>query len=359
MLLYKILLLSLIIPASLLAQSLNSTCIEPFTPFTRLDGGRSISDARELNIGTYNVLNLEFSPGRYYDNPNIGNREWVKEHLTKDIEQTLGIAKVIKEQNLDIVVLQEVEGETALKLFIKKYLDDAYEPFIYSGNDTRGIDVAIIVKKDLPFKIKYTSNREYNWTNAISGEEEKVFSRDLPAIHVWRNDEEATENPAFVLFATHYKSQRNRPNDPRSEVVRTNQVIETRRIISEHEKYYPETPIYLAGDFNANLHVENEFKSLFKDQFMKDSFDLLQPVPTKKQRITHTFHPRKGPTKNSQLDGFLTNKNGTDTIIDARVYRYKDKDGKKKPIPKTYDEREQNPSDHFPIIVKIDLSSHL
>ena len=89
---------------------------------------------------------------------------------------------------------------------------------------------------------------------------------------------------------------------------------------------------------------------------MKDSFDLSTTKLTAEERITHTFHPRGAETKNSQLDAVLANKSGSSLISKAEVYRYKNTDGSIKSLPKTYDERELNPSDHFPVIVEIDLS---
>jgi endonuclease/exonuclease/phosphatase family metal-dependent hydrolase len=343
----------------LISLSALSRCELSFIKAYELEGGRSVSELGDVKVGTYNVLNLEFSPGKYLDNPKTGSREFTPKHITKDPEEVAGIAKVIKEENLDIVILQEVEGRTAVEMFNFKHLDGQYEVFLKPGNDSRGIEIAFLVKKDLPFKVKMTTNKELEWSNKISNKIEKIFSRDLPGLNIWSKNSSGADPPDLVILGNHLKSQRDRSGDPKSLLFRTRQVEEIKKVIQNYESDYPGVPVILAGDFNADVHKGVEFKSLFENNLMTDSFELSSKKLTEAQRITHTFHPRKGPTSNSQLDAVLTNQSGKNLIIDAKVYRYKDNNGKEMAIPKTYAERQLNPSDHFPIIVRLDLRQAL
>lgn len=339
------------------AFSVFGRCDLDYTPFKQLLGTRAESALSNVKMGSYNVLNLEYSVGKYHTNSETGIRAFRSEHITKDTEQIKGVAKVIKSENLDIIVLEEVEGARALEIFNEKYLENQYEVFVARGNDTRGIEIGFLVKKDLPFKIKLATNRNRQYQNNITNKEESIFSRDLPALHFWKNSTNGSESPDFVILGNHLKSQRDRKDDIKSRIFRTRQSQEIRTIVKEYETDYPGIPVLLAGDFNANIHVESEFKSLFKDNLMTDSFDLVQPVLSNESRITHTFHPRNGANHNTQLDGILVNNAGKKLIKRAKVYRYLDKDGKEIPLPKTYQQREQNPSDHFPVIVELDLSN--
>jgi predicted extracellular nuclease len=342
---------------SISSYSVFGRCDLDYTPFKRLSGTRPESELSSVKMGSYNVLNLEYSVGKYHTNKETGVRAFRSEHITKDAGQTQAVAKVIKTENLDIVVLEEVEGARALELFNEKYLDGQYEVFVARGNDTRGIEIGFLVKKDLPFKVKLATNKNRQYQNNITSKEESIFSRDLPALHFWKNSTNGSESPDFVILGNHLKSQRDRKDDIKSRIFRTRQADEIRTIVKEYEADYPGIPVLLAGDFNANIHVESEFKSLFKDNLMTDSFDLVSPVISSGNRITHTFHPRNGATNNTQLDGILVNKAGKRLIKKARVYRYLDQNGKEVPIPKTFQQREQNPSDHFPVIVELDLNN--
>ena len=68
--------LLLILFILLLSLSAFSRCGIHFTKAFELPGGRSVSELGEVKVGTYNVLNLEFSPGKYLDNPTTGKREF-------------------------------------------------------------------------------------------------------------------------------------------------------------------------------------------------------------------------------------------------------------------------------------------
>lgn len=333
-----------------------SYCDLEFAEIRTLEGGRAVEDLSEVKLGTYNVLNLEFSPGKYVTNPATGAREFTPGVITKDADQVEGIARSIKEENLDMIILQEVEGIEPLARFNEKHLDGKYEVFLQKGNDGRGIEIGFLVKRDLPFKIRMQGQTHREWKNPKSDKNEPIFSRDLPALHIRHKSTSMNDPPEFILAGTHYKSQRDRSGDPRSEFFRARQVEETKALIKSYEESYPNVPVFLGGDFNADIHSSPEFRALFDGGLMRDSFDLGPRSLKGQDRITHTFHPRGGKTKDSQLDAILANESASSSVIEAKVYRYKDSKGAEKPLPKTYDERKQNPSDHFMVVVKARLS---
>lgn len=331
-------------------------CEQSFNPFIRINGNAPMERLSDTKIGSYNVLNLEHSAGKYVTDEKTGTRSFVPQKLTKDKDQVNGVVRVFKDEQPDIVVLQEVEGYEAIKLFNDKYLDGLYTPIVLKGNDTRGIEIAFLVKSDLPLKVKTTSLKNSKWKNSVSGNLEYVFSRDLPALHFWHKDATGSDPPAFILLGNHLKSQRDRKGDPKSIIKRTAQVNEITNEIKRYQSAYPQTPVILAGDFNANILSGSEFKQLFDNNLMTDSLNFSSKSYTKEQRITHTFHPYEGPSKNSQLDAILVNEQGKDLVIDSHIYRYRDENGSVIPIPKTYDQRERNPSDHFPLFTRFDFS---
>lgn len=319
------------------------------TPIT-LSAKRAVSEIKELNFGTYNVLNLEFSPGRYVYDEALGQKVFKPAMIKKPEWQLDGIAKAIKEENLDIVVLQEVEGLEPLKYFNNKYFKNAYQEILIEGNDGRGINIGFLIKKDLPLKIHVETHKDITWVDPLKAElgEKKLFSRDVPVLHIRRLDTSDLDAPDLIVMGTHYKSQRDRAGDVGSAILRKAQVEKTVEIADFYQKQYgKKINIVMAGDFNGDIHRNPEFKSLFESKVFQDSFDVLGKKIDPKDRVTHTFHPRGGNTEYNQLDGVLVNPNASKAVKDVKVYRYKDEAGKVKPLPKTWDERETNPSDHF------------
>lgn len=350
----KFLALILFLFLNLTALAFSPTCNQfLLPPVPKL----KLQEIQELKIGTYNVLNLNMSVGKYETIK--GKRVFISGKSEKPIWQRQQVARAIKESELDIIVLQEVEGLSSLEQFNKQFLSDEYFEICLKGNDERGIEIGFLVKKNLPFHIEVDSYKDLTWEDPLSGGEvEKLFSRDLPVMKIYFSDKSPQGPPDMVLIGTHYKSQRGKGEiDPTSKVKRAAQASETAKIISELKKEYgPKTPIMLAGDFNADIN-KSEFDSLTKDGLLEEALEV-KNIP-KEERVTHTFHPYSGPTSYSQLDAIMFTPNLKSYVKDAGVYRYKDQQGNVKPIPQTYAEREQNPSDHFMMKMIIDFSQFL
>jgi len=315
---------------------------------------RTLESIKQLKVGSYNVLNLFENVGKHVPDPdNPGKLKKISDAKPKNEASLRAQGKVILENDLDIVTLQEVENIAALRAFNETYLEGKYEVHLIEGNDERGIDVAFLVKKDLPFLVEQRSHKEETWIDPVlGGGPRTLFSRDLTALVVRAPGKSA---PLFVLFGTHFKSKRDRDGDPESRIVRGAQVKRAAEIIERYRgEFGADVPMMLAGDFNGEVATEAEFKPLYEAAGLVDSFDASPNPPSKQDRITHTYHPRGGPTHYGQMDAVLVSKGMR--VMKAEAYRYKDAQGRIKPIPKTYEERETNPSDHFPVIVTLDFA---
>lgn len=348
----KLLLVTLLMSLSAFGQV---ECELPLIPATMLKGTRNMSQTSELKIASYNVLNLEHSVGKYKVDKETGVKTFFPDVITKDPADVKAVAEIIIKQDLDIIVLQEVEGIQALKMFNERYLNNQFEHIVLPGNDGRGIEIGFLIKKDLPIKYKIKSNRDAKHTYSVSGEEIKVFSRDLPAVHIWKQNSLIFDDPEMIIMGNHLKSQRDRKGDPKSIIMRTAQVEEMTEIVNHYKKVFPESPVFVAGDFNANLITGPEFKPIKNSSDLKDSFDLNKTTMSDMDRVTHSFHPKGGETSYSQMDGIFLNPKAQSYFKESRVYRYK-QDGVEKPLPKTYAERETNPSDHYPVIITVNSS---
>lgn len=346
------------VPAALIGMFDGAAAIgEPVDPVSAAGQPvRSLESIKQLKVGSYNVLNLFENVGKHVPDPeNPGKLKKVSDVKPKDEASLRAQGKVILENDLDVVALQEVENVAALADFNANYLDGKYDVFLIEGNDERGIDVAFLVKKDLPFAVEQRSHKEETWVDPIlGGEPTKLFSRDLTSLVVRAPGK---PQPLFVLFGVHFKSKRDRGGDPESRIMRGAQVNRAAEIIGRYRaEFGEETPVMIAGDFNGEVPNESEFKPLFEAAGLIDSFDATPNPPSDKDRVTHTYHPKGGATHYGQMDAVLVSKGLRGAVKKAEVYRYKDEDGKVRAIPKTYEERSQNPSDHFPVVVTLDFA---
>lgn len=320
------------------------------------DPVRSLESIKQLKVGSYNVENLFEQVGSHVPDPaNPGKLKKVSDAKPKPEWAMREEGKIILENDLDIVTLAEVEDVKALEDFNARFLGGKYRVFLIEGNDERGIDIAFLVKKDLPFNIEQRSHKEETWTDPVlGGGPTKLFSRDLTSLVVRAPGK---TQPLFVLFGTHYKSKRDRDGrDPESVIMRTAQVQRTAEIMERYRREFgADVPMMIAGDFNGAVADEAAYKPLYAAAGLTDSFDAAPTPSTPEERITHTYHPRGGPAHYAQMDAVLVSKSLKGAVQSAKVYRYKNPDGTVRAIPKTYEERELNPSDHFPLIVTLDF----
>lgn len=318
---------------------------------------RSLAAIKQLKVGSYNVENLYEQVGKHVPDPeNPGKLKKISDAKPKPEWALREEGRIILENDLDIVTLAEVEDIQALEDFNQRFLDGKYRTFLIEGNDERGIDIAFLVKKDLPFELEQRSHKDETWLDPVLGGGPKpLFSRDLTSLVVRAPGK---SQPLFVLFGTHYKSKRDRDGrDPESVIMRTAQVQRTAEIMARYrEEFGADVPMMIAGDFNGAVAEEPAYAPLFGAAGLTDSFDAAPKPPSKEERITHSYHPRDGPARYVQMDAVLVSKSLRGAVQSAEVYRYKNPDGTARLIPKTYEERELNPSDHFPLLVTLDFA---
>jgi endonuclease/exonuclease/phosphatase family metal-dependent hydrolase len=116
----------------------------------------------------------------------------------KKEKDTVQIAQRIKEINVDVLAVQEVEDIDTLHQFNREYLDWMYRYIVLvEGNDPRLIDVGIISK--LPI------GGITSWQYAVHPDDptRRVFGRDLLEVEVLNPSRSRT---LFTLFNNHLKS---------------------------------------------------------------------------------------------------------------------------------------------------------
>ena len=146
------------------------------------------------------------------------------------------VAKVLQAFDADVVALQEVENRWHLEQFVDKYLGDmGYEVVHFEGNDTRGIDVALLSRIPLG---EVTSYRHIRFKDSKG--KEQHFRRDLLRVRVEGNFQ-------TDVYVVHLKSQW---GDEVADVVRESESAAILKIIQGEIKKNPAYRGVVCGDFN-------------------------------------------------------------------------------------------------------------
>lgn len=289
-----------------------------------------------LTVMTYNV---EFM----WDGvaPEEGNVDFPWKGNQKAAEARMKkIAKVIKRSNPDIINLVEVENINALETLNSKFLEGAgYEPYLVKGRDTAtGQDVALLTKIE-PEAIQ---------RNDIKGKSRNVVKA------VAKNYFATIDYEGYKLgiVGIHFLAQ---PRSKSRQDLRQAQADAVRQtVINLQRQGY--LPIVL-GDFNdydgevldRNNHqpitnVLAQIKSLGNNDPDDDLINTMEFV-TKENRYTSYYDPNR--------DGEIQPDKEYAAIDFVLIAPELKSAVRKVTIDRSYDPREL--SDHFPIIVTLDL----
>ncbi|MCH2111804.1 MAG: endonuclease/exonuclease/phosphatase family protein, partial [Planctomycetes bacterium] len=171
-----------------------------------LDGEPVIEEERKRSIPALPMLAMSPSHGWTLVSWNIENffdvwdDPWARDEVTQPAfvreKRKEGIAQVLRALDADVIALQEVENRGLLQEFVEDYLaGEGFELVLIEGNDTRGIDVALLSK--IPIK-KVSSHRNVPLVKADGSPTH--FQRDLLEVRLDR-----PRNPS--VYVVHLKSQ--------------------------------------------------------------------------------------------------------------------------------------------------------
>lgn len=277
----------------------------------------------------------------------------------KPIHEVQAVRDMLARKMPDMAVLTEIENVFSLRRLLEEdsRLQDQYHVFLKEGNDPRGIDIAFIVKKELGFKFKLDTHKNMTWTDRFQKEGKTVeetgplFSRDLPVLKIYKP---GASEPSMILMGNHAKSQRDREGDPNSSRWRINQYKGIAEILKSYLEKYPHAAYILAGDMNTDVRTSNEIAPI--KNLIPSIYDLIDPakkIPME-ERVTHSFFPKGGAPKYSQLDDIRAL--GLGKLFEAQILPFLDSKGQPLPRPKNYKQREsQQPSDHSPLWMEFEL----
>ncbi len=289
----------------------------------------------------------------------------------KPLEKIRQIADVIFEVDADVVCLCEVGGLESLQNFAELFLNGIYEAHLAPGNSDRGIESGFLVKTSLGFEARVKSyknwpvNFQYAHEQApeqypyardaaryyeLGQPNDRKLSRDAPALSLKKHGK-----TSIIFLLTHLKSGYDVVGiDPEGKIRRE---AEFRALLSIRESIaakLPDVPIVMLGDFNgiaARRDTAQEFLALYQQTDYEDVLELVN-APTHERITQVSFIRREVLAK--QLDYVLLPPSLRTKLLEAFVYRYHE-DEAEIGIPLSFRERRLLPSDHYPIVVRLEL----
>lgn len=318
----------------------------------RAQGTTRLED-RELTLMAWNLNNV-FERRMELTGKDIplGDRGKKKTEM-KPEHEIRRIRDEIAEHMPDFGIFTEIENVAAMRklLELDPRLKGKYHVFLKNGNDERGIDICLVVKKELGLKFKFDTHKDMTWVD--QGQTGPLFSRDLPALRIYQPGD---EQPSLILMGNHAKSQRDREGDPNSSRWRTAQYQGIGEISDQYANTYQDVGQILGGDFNINVIRSKEIAAI-RDK-LKSAYDLVpenKKIPENK-RITHWFFPIGGQPVKQQLDDVRAR--GPIEILDAQIHDLKNKNNQAvEEGPNSFKEREGLASDHAPLFIRFRIKS--
>jgi endonuclease/exonuclease/phosphatase family metal-dependent hydrolase len=225
----------------------------------------------------------------------------------KEREKIAEIARIILEQEFDLVGLCEIGGMETLTAFNRLYLGGRYDCRLHEENSKRGIFVGALLKKG-----RFPGARARNMGGS--------FSRNLLRVDLGR------EGGSLAVFIVHLKSQHgaDRGLEQRiREVERLRDMVRLENCV-------------IMGDFNGIL-IRGEHQFEYSPILDLPFRDVLEAVglPAEKRRTHYYFGG--GVPHFTQLDYIFCSNDIT--VLDAQVLEGE--------IPINREQRETLPSDHL------------
>lgn len=309
---------------------------------------RRLEQLTTLKVTTHNVLQLRLNEDEYSTDLGV-----------KNARQIIALGQTHHRIDSDVLFLQELEGAGTPALFSKRYLGDAYEAVVNTHVHGFELSNAIFIKKNLfpHFRITRVRLPVLHWNDpARNGQRVPVFHREPVMATVYRKAKSPDEPPDFIFVNWHLKSQKNRHGDPKSAMLRTQQINGMMQIHRALKKKFPQTMIVHGGDFNGSLQED----------------PILQPLYRELTDVYHLSHSREAESDASiswdvngqhrlnseRVDGFLVSNDQKQFIKQSEIVPLFSARGWPEELPKTPHELHMQASDHRPAVMLIDLERY-
>lgn len=263
----------------------------------------------------------------------------------KELSKLFEIKQAIEDVSPDILMLIEVGGKESVANFNQYFLNNTYNVFHEPSNSDRGIDVAYLIKKDLPF---YADLKAYT---KIYLSNNKKPARGFFKLKLTHNNK-----TKLAIILTHLKSKLDlKKEDFEGREQRKAEVEFLTKQIKQHNDRYP---LLIAGDLNGIIYGEDTDEELkdFKKLHMLDVLELIDKDIN--ERYTFVYFNKSQQRFPMQLDYILMKEKFRQFIIPEKtyVYHFKTPNGNDMGLPDNRVQKSYFPSDHYPLVLNLSFS---
>lgn len=246
--------------------------------------------------------------------------------IAQDDDKRQLSALALSKAQADIVCLQEVDDITALRRFRDHYLHKTAELryhnlVLHEGNDRRGIDVAVMAKKEFPLYSRSHASMTFGELRKDDGLQSLLERFPEPKLgelkgRVFRRDclevEFRKDRHCVTIYVCHFKSMY---GGAKTVPVRRAEALAVRRLIESKYENPASANWLIVGDLNdydSYVHVDSEGHGTFKnvkrscgiDPLLEGEFavNVVSRRRLDKDRWTHYYGTKRRKT---QLDYIL------------------------------------------------------
>lgn len=268
----------------------------------------------------------------------------------KSVFKCRELARVLLKEDPDLLLLCEVGGQESLENFNRLFLHGKYSVALIEGNSDRHIDVGYLVRKDLPLRFELATNKD----RVVNDLGEK-FSRDVAELLLF---EKGASKPFFLFLLTHLKSRLDpEGRDPGGFTRRKAELATLVEIYLERERAYGgRLPIAVAGDFNGNASVwktDPEFAPLYDLTKLKE---ICGHTGMAEADAVTFFMVGRHSTTGRMLDYCFLSPEALKYLRSdsVKILSYLTPAGLPTEPPRTMDAKLLLPSDHYPLVFRLE-----
>ena len=237
-----------------------------------------------LNVQTLRLLHTENIPHLHgawdSDDPEVEALDPIDRRLT---------AKLIRDVDADVVVLQEVFDLETLEYFHDNYLlTTGMQPYLHRiclpGNDGRGLDVALLSRR----RVDAVKSHATLTPDKLDLVPPAAVNPDLP---VFRRDCLMVTIGRVTLFACHFKSAY--PDPEAAWATRRLEALATRRIIERQFRASEHALWLIIGDLNEPDSTGEDGTRAIRPLEAGFSIDLMQRLPVTDRWTYYDRHSGK------------------------------------------------------------------
>lgn len=256
--------------------------------------------------------------------------------FNKPLEKIKAISELILKMDPHLIFLTEVGGLESLENFNHHFLNNSFDIIHYPSNSDRGIDIAALVKRSLKIKSDFFNHH--------------VFARGILRLEFKFNKN------TYHFYHTHLKSKLNlKGKDYEGRGQRLKEVKKLTSLIKNQSLKYKIKPL-ITGDLNGIIYkeeTEEELMIFANNLGLKDALEHLNYELF--ERFTYVYYNKQNEATLMQLDYCLM---GDDVAAglnnSTRVLGFNGEHRVDMALNRS--EKNQYPSDHYPLYIELDLS---